>query len=43
MLGYVVFSIELEGKNEIKNERRRDRWGILRLETCRLERIKVCT
>jgi hypothetical protein len=42
-LGNVVFSVEVEEKVEIKNEQKGDRWGILRLETCRLERIKVCT
>jgi hypothetical protein len=43
VLGNVVSYTEMEKKYEIKKERERDRWSILRLETCRLERIKVCT
>jgi hypothetical protein len=43
MLGNVAFCTEVEEKNEIKNKWKGDRWSIPRLETCKLERIKVCT
>jgi hypothetical protein len=43
MLGNMVFYTEMEEKKEIKNEWGGERWSILRLEKCRLERMKVCT